>query len=94
MPRRRRPDRRRALAGRASRSLSPAARALLLASVALVAGCATFDPPRPWEKGELARPEMQFDADPLDTRTTQHIYTSKEGASGGYGPGGGGCGCN
>ena len=58
------------------------------------AGCATFDPPKPWEKGELARPEMQFDADPLDTRTTQHVYTSKEGASGGYGPGGGGCGCN
>jgi len=37
---------------------------------------------------------MQFDPDPLDTRTTQHIYTSKEAATGGYGAGGGGCGCN
>ena len=27
-------------------------------------------------------------------KTMQHIYTSKEGATGGYGVGGGGCGCN
>jgi hypothetical protein len=60
----------------------------------VVAGCATLAPPQPWEKGVLARPEMQFDADPLDTRITQHIYTSKEAATGGYGAGGGGCGCN
>ncbi len=51
-------------------------------------------PPQPWEKGNLARPEMQFDSDPLDTKITQHIYTSKEAATGGYGAGGGGCGCN
>jgi hypothetical protein len=60
----------------------------------LAAGCATLAPPQPWEKGALARPEMQFDADPLDTRITQHIYASKEAATGGYGAGGGGCGCN
>ena len=59
-----------------------------------VAGCATFDPPKPWEKGQLAKPEMRFDADPLEAKATQHIYTSKEGAGGGYGIGGGGCGCN
>jgi len=59
-----------------------------------LAGCATFDPPKPWEKGQLAKPEMQFDPDPLEAKTTQHIYTSKEGAAGGYGVGGGGCGCN
>ena len=61
---------------------------------AMVTGCATVAAPRPWEKGELARPEMQFDADPLGTKTTQQIYTSKEAATGGYGAGGGGCGCN
>ena len=65
-----------------------------LVVVAALAGCATFDPPRPWEKGQLARPEMQFDPDPLEAKSTQHIYTSKEGAGGGYGVGGGGCGCN
>ena len=57
------------------------------------AGC-TFAPPKPWEKGELARPAMQFDADRLDARNQEHVYQSKEAVSGGYGVGGGGCGCN
>lgn len=64
-----------------------------LAVVVVLAGCA-FAPPKPWEKGELARPDMQFDADPLEAKANQHVYTSKEGAGGGYGVGGGGCGCN
>ena len=65
---------------------------ILLATV--IAGCASVSPPKPWEKGTLARPEMQFDADPLATKLEQHVYTSKEAAAGGYGAGGGGCGCN
>lgn len=69
-------------------------RAALLALVAAIAGCATLAPPRAWEKGTLARPDMQFDAAPLDAKTTQHIYASREAATGGYGVGGGGCGCN
>jgi hypothetical protein len=64
-----------------------------LLAVAL-AGCATVAPPQPWERGNLARSEMQFDYDRLDAKTQQHIYTSKEAATGGYGVGGGGCGCN
>ena len=67
---------------------------LVVIAVALLAGCATMQPPKPWEKGYLARPEMQFDADPMNARLSDHIYTSKEAASGGYGVGGGGCGCN
>ena len=70
---------------------------LLLLSIAVAsacAGCASFDPPQPWEKGELAKPAMQFDPDPLQAKLREHTYTSKEGASGGYGVGGGGCGCN
>jgi hypothetical protein len=59
-----------------------------------VAGCATFDPPKPWEKGDLARPSMRFDGDPLAPKVTHHIYQSKEGAAGGGAVGGGGCGCN
>lgn len=62
--------------------------------VAGCSGCASYAPPRPWEKGTLARPEMQFDGDPLGARNAQHIYASREAASGGYGVGGGGCGCN
>ena len=46
------------------------------------------------EKGNLAKPEMAFDSDPLDARFMDHTYFSKEGASGGAGVGGGGCGCN
>ena len=65
----------------------------MFAAVAL-AGCATFEPPQPWEKGDLARPSMRFDGDPLGAKATQHIYQSKEGASGGGAAGGGGCGCN
>ncbi|MBA3508010.1 MAG: DUF4266 domain-containing protein [Betaproteobacteria bacterium] len=61
---------------------------------ALLAGGCAFNPPQPWERGQLARPEMQFDYDKLDIKNAQHIYTSKEAATGGYGVGGGGCGCN
>ena len=67
--------------------------AAVLAFAVLVAGC-TFAPPKPWEKGELARPAMQFDADRLEARNQEHVYQSKEAVSGGYGVGGGGCGCN
>ena len=62
--------------------------------VASVAGCATLDPPKPWEKGDLARPSMRFDADPLAVRAAAHVYQSKEGAAAGGTVGGGGCGCN
>ena len=66
-----------------------------LAVVGLATGCSSvIKPPQPWEKGLLAKPEMVMGGDALDQRFTQHIYTSKESASGGYGVGGGGCGCN
>jgi hypothetical protein len=70
---------------------------ILLAGLLLSAGlsgCSVFAPPQPWEKGHLARHEMTMGGDALEQRYQQHIYTSKEAASGGYGVGGGGCGCN
>ena len=66
----------------------------LLICLTCLTGCSAFAPPQPWEKGNLARPEMTMGGDPLDERFLQHIYSSKENASGGYGVGGGGCGCN
>ena len=57
-------------------------------------GCASMTPPKPWEKGDLARAPMTFGSDPLAEHHTEHIYQSKEMASGGKGIGGGGCGCN
>jgi len=62
----------------------------LVVGLALV-GCETV---QPWQKGNLAKPDMAFDADPLQTRFEEHTYFSKEGASGGSSVGGGGCGCN
>ena len=75
-----------------SRAVALALATLLVGS--LLCGCAGYASPRPWEKGELAKPAMQFDTDALDAKLEQHIYTSKEGAAGGSGVGGGGCGCN
>jgi hypothetical protein len=49
---------------------------------------------RPWEKGELALPEMQLICDPLEVAFDDHIYFAREASSGGRGFGGGGCGCN
>jgi len=67
----------------------------VVASIAVAAaGCASFAPPKPWEKGDLARPSMQFGYDRLAERYTVHIYASKEMATGGDAVGGGGCGCN
>ncbi len=72
-------------------------RTLFLAALAgaacLLSGCA-MQPPQAWEKGNLARKEMTMNADPLEQAFSQHIYFSKESASGGYGVGAGGCGCN
>lgn len=47
-----------------------------------------------WERDVLAKPEMQFDHRAHDLTIDDHIYFSKEAASGGRGFGGGGCGCN
>ena len=68
--------------------------ALLLMIILGLSGCALGTAVQPWEKETLARPEMTFEGDKLDTAFTEHIYSSKEGASGGAGVGGGGCGCN
>ena len=57
-------------------------------------GCSNLGQVNAWEKGNLAKAQMTFEADPLDQRFVQHIYASKENSSGGYGVGGGGCGCN
>jgi Domain of unknown function (DUF4266) len=64
-----------------------------VAALCVFGGCA-LAPPQAWEKGNLAKPAMSMASDPLDQRFAQHIYASKENASGGYGVGGGGCGCN
>lgn len=68
-----------------------AALAAAVLALGLLGGCA---PVQPWEKGKLAKPEMTFGGNPLEARYDEHVYTSREAASGGAGVGGGGCGCN
>ena len=58
----------------------------------LIVGCST--PVQPWQKGNLAKEDMAFEPDPLQTRFVEHTFHSKEGATGGLSVGGGGCGCN
>lgn len=71
------------------------ARVAVLAGAVLLAACAgPGGKPAAWEKSALAQPEMTMEWNPLSARNEQHIYESKEAASGGYGVGGGGCGCN
>ena len=54
-------------------------------------GCA---PVKPWQRGTLADYTMRPDRDPLGDALSEHMYFSREAASGGRGVGGGGCGCN
>jgi len=67
---------------------------LFVAAAVFLCGCESMPKVQPWQKGNLAKPEMAFDSDTLETRFADHTYFSKEGASGGAGVGGGGCGCN
>jgi hypothetical protein len=64
---------------------------MLAASLAALSACA---PVQPWERGRLAQPQMALDGDTLLSAMDEHVYTSKEAASGGNGAAGGGCGCN
>jgi|TARA_B110000305_G_scaffold128267_1_gene143514 hypothetical protein len=49
---------------------------------------------RAWERGYLAREEMAWDPDALESSLNDHIFFSKEASSGGNSAAGGGCGCN
>jgi len=49
---------------------------------------------QPWERGTLARPEMQLIRDQLGDALYDQVYYSKEASSGGAGAAGAGCGCN
>jgi hypothetical protein len=61
------------------------------AACALCAGCQNV---QPWERGTLADYTMRGDRDPIGEAQADHVFFSREMASGGKGVGGGGCGCN
>lgn len=65
---------------------------LLIVAVLFMSGCASGL--KPWERGILAKEHMALDPDSQLMALRLHAQFSKEGASGGYGGGAGGCGCN
>lgn len=66
-------------------------RCLSLVALLTVAGCTHV---QPWERGTLARSDMQFTADPLEAALMDQVHDSKEASSGGSQSAGAGCGCN
>jgi len=67
--------------------------ALALATLLAMSGCSDLGV-KPWERDQLADPDMQLTVSGVDAGLDDHIYFSKEASSGGRGFGGGGCGCN
>ncbi len=66
----------------------------LLICLALAALCASCTQVKPWERANLARPEMAFVNDPLGQKIQDHINHSKEASASVVAGSGGGCGCN
>ncbi|PHS13587.1 MAG: hypothetical protein COA86_17200 [Kangiella sp.] len=66
---------------------------ILLTVILTVSGCASMGVD-PWDRDLLAKSSMAINSSPLDQSIDDHIYFSKEAASGGRSFAGGGCGCN
>lgn len=60
-----------------------------------LSGCGNIEPwVKPYERDKLADPIMALDADPVSSSYLLHVFEAREGARGGEGAAGGGCGCN
>ena len=74
------------------RAIGPGSVVAALALFLLLAGgCETV---KPWQRETLADPIMQPGRNPIAAAQLDHVYFSREAASGGKTVGGGGCGCN
>lgn len=63
----------------------------------MATGCSHLRPEevKPWQRDVMAREDMQpYLGDKAQMLIDEHIYFSKEAATGGDSVGGGGCGCN
>lgn len=70
--------------------------AFAVAAASVFSGCtsASLVRVKPWERATLADYTMRPDRDPLHTAMSEHVFFSRETATGGRGVGGSGCGCN
>lgn len=75
-------------------------RLALMALVLSLSACSTtrdmfkVSEVKPWQRGALARDDMQLINDALEQTVDDHVYFSREGSTGGVVVQGGGCGCN
>ena len=66
-----------------------------VALTSVLGACAMPEPwVKPYERERLADPIMQFQRDGLSAKHLTHVHEVREGARGGTGVQGGGCGCN
>jgi hypothetical protein len=63
---------------------------LTLAACLSLPGCATVEP---WERGNLAQPQMAFDLNPAQSALRAHAYNAREASPSSASAIGGGCGC-
>ena len=69
--------------------------ALVVCALLAFTGCSNIEPwVKPYERDRLADPIMALEGDPVSAAYIQHVYEAREGARGGEGAAGGGCGCN
>jgi len=63
--------------------------------LAALSGCADVEPwVKPYERQNFADPIMASNRDPVSDAYINHVFEAREGARGGLGSHGGGCGCN
>ncbi|WP_235282053.1 DUF4266 domain-containing protein [Methyloterricola oryzae] len=74
-----------------ARGLRLVAAGLLAGPALALPGCADV---QPWQRGHLAKPQMQLEPLPVQRTVREHTYVSREATMGGGGASGGGCGCN
>jgi len=68
---------------------------LTLLLISGLTACGSIEPwVKPYERDRLADPIMFLDPDPVSSAYIYHVYEAREGARGGEGTAGGGCGCN
>ena len=72
----------------------PGRMVLALLACCVLSACSVEPWVKPYERDRLADPIMALDGDPVSTAYIQHVYEAREGARGGEGAAGGGCGCN
>ncbi len=68
---------------------------LTLLVISGLSACSSIEPwVKPYERDRLADPIMFLDPNPVSSASIYHVYEAREGARGGEGTAGGGCGCN